>query len=143
MRPVDQLAPHDPERGVFGDCFRASLASLLELPASAVPHFMEDGDPDNRFPFRVNNYLYSLGHCLLTIPAKDWDMPQWCDASGVAHIYHIISGPSPRFPGLFHSVVGLNGAVVWDPHPDHTGLAGTQDDWNFEFLVRLNTGEAR
>jgi hypothetical protein len=58
-------------------------------------------------------------------------------------MFHIVSGPSPRFPELLHSVVGLNGHVVWDPHPDHSGLTGDPQDWTFDFLVRLNVGGVR
>lgn len=35
--------------------------------------------------------------------------------------YHVVVGPSPR--GAYnHAVVGLNGKIVHDPHPDGGGL---------------------
>ena len=40
MTPVDQrVLDHDPARGRFGDCLRACVASVLELPYEAVPQF--------------------------------------------------------------------------------------------------------
>ena len=45
MKPVDQLYTDLPGEGdVVGDCWRASLASILELPAEEVPHFVALGD---------------------------------------------------------------------------------------------------
>lgn len=39
MKPVDQVIV---DKGV-GDCMRAAIASLLELPLDAVPHFLING----------------------------------------------------------------------------------------------------
>jgi hypothetical protein len=44
MMPVEMIVDHCPEEGRYGDCFRACVASLMELPAEAVPHFC-DGNP--------------------------------------------------------------------------------------------------
>ena len=46
MKPVKQLFHHDPANGVWGDCFRAVIASVLSLPVEAVPHFF-DGNPED------------------------------------------------------------------------------------------------
>jgi hypothetical protein len=50
---------------------------------------------------------------------------------GFIDTYHVISGPGPR--GCHHSVVGLNGKMVHDPHPDRTGLEEAQ---MWDFLIK-------
>lgn len=39
MTPVDQTILHDPQTGAIGNCMQAAIASLLDLPLDAVPHF--------------------------------------------------------------------------------------------------------
>ncbi len=45
MIPLMQRNHHDPANGIYGDCHRAAIASLLELPMDDVPHFC-DADSD-------------------------------------------------------------------------------------------------
>lgn len=139
MKLVDQEFFHDPEAGIFDDCFRASLATLLGLPITEVPHFLYDGDPDKVFAFKVNRFLATHGLFIMTLPFKGWDFDAWRRENGIGNIYHILSGPSPRFPCLGHSIVGVNGEMYHDPHPDRTGLAGSSDEWTIGLLVRLRS----
>src|SRR5438270_13938396 len=47
MKPIEQREPYDAEQGLTGDCWKCCLASILELPYEAVPHFVqlqEDGE---------------------------------------------------------------------------------------------------
>lgn len=39
MTPVTQEFRHDPKNFIWGDCHRAALATILDLPISKVPHF--------------------------------------------------------------------------------------------------------
>lgn len=43
MTPVDQTILHDPDAGLYGDCQRAVIASLLDLPIDSVPNFSAGG----------------------------------------------------------------------------------------------------
>ncbi len=47
MTPQNQEFTRKPEIGQYGDCQRAVIASLLDLPISSVPHFLQEakGDP--------------------------------------------------------------------------------------------------
>lgn len=47
MKPVRQLYRHDPANGVYGDCWRACIASVLELPIEDVPHEVMISDPSS------------------------------------------------------------------------------------------------
>ena len=118
MKPVDQtlFAPAVYDGVHFGNCVAACIASILEIAISEVPHspYMHD---ENRLC-----WLESMG----------WVM-SW-DYEGSAEFerkgYCIITGVSPReqvrhdvsFP-LNHAVVGLDGMMVFDPHPSREGLA--------------------
>jgi hypothetical protein len=134
MKPVKQEFTNKPEIGQHGDCQRAVIASLLELPISEVPHFLQEatGEP-GVFWDLLQAFLNGRGHALLIVPAH----------SGAAFygencsIYHEISGPSPRGNGTLHAVVGLDGNIFFDPHPDGTGLAGDPKDWNYGYLVKI------
>jgi hypothetical protein len=117
----------------YGDCMRACVASLLDMPIAQVPHFLRDasGDPqqfwENVMPFAESrgwDYLCGFTAHLPDLAA---------DLDG----YHVIGGPSPRGGGLLHAVVGRYGAIVFDPHPSKAGLLGTPADWDFDYMVRL------
>jgi hypothetical protein len=43
MIPVNCIVKDDPINGKFGDCFRACVASIMEMQARYVPHFFDDG----------------------------------------------------------------------------------------------------
>lgn len=124
MIEVTQNKLHDPSKRVKGGCFQACLASILELPLDDVPHFVEFDD----WLYRLQLWLADRGLVFLyDIP------PAYANYWG----YHLIGGPSPR--GNFrHCVVGKAGEMIWDPHPDRTGLSGTEDDWDYYALALLD-----
>ena len=71
MTPVKQEFVHDPSNGVYGDCQRAVIASLLDLPLSEVPHFL--GISKNQaegYWTLLQTFLRERGYAWLTIPAK-------------------------------------------------------------------------
>lgn len=135
MTPVDQEFIHAPEVGQYGDCQRAVIASLLDLPISEVPHFLQEaqGDP-NIYWEKLQTFVRSHGFAYLTVHAQ----------SGISFfgddgdVYHEISGPSPRGNGVSHAVVGRNGEVAFDPHPSRAGLAGDPATWEHAYLVRVS-----
>ena len=132
MKPVDQEFVHLPEIGQFGDCQRAVIASLLELPISEVPHFLRDasGNPSDYWD-SLQGFLASRGLAYMHVPA--------CSGASFfgdgVDVYHEISGPSPRGGGVMHAVVGRNGVIVHDPHPSKAGLAGAPSEWEHAFMV--------
>lgn len=103
-----------------GDCIRACVASILERPPSAVPNFVHTGEDP-----------YGLWW---------WALVGWCIHHGVdlaggtyggpwRRRWQILGGPGPR--GHKHVVVGFDGEVIHDPHPDHTGLLSIDTRWTF------------
>lgn len=60
MIPVHCRVKHDPERGEYGDCFRACIASLLEIECPEnVPLFIKDGEIDIH---HLTNWLDGKGY---------------------------------------------------------------------------------
>lgn len=125
MRPVSQTILHTQD-GPPGNCMQACVASVLELPLEEVPHFCAD----NRWPFNFHEWLNERGLFFLEVSFAEHGIDARADYMG----YHLIAGPSPR-GNFLHSVVALNGEMVFDPHPDRTGLAGDLKDWLFGFLI--------
>lgn len=109
MKPVTQS-----RTGENGTCFRACVASILELPEATVPDWPDANlDPD------VNQWLGQRGLRYEQI-----------DASAPPPLgLHIIQGLSPR--GGQHAIVGKDGRPIWDPHPqDGTGrFLVRKDEW--------------
>ena len=135
MLPVTQTILANDPSGERGNCFAASIASILELPLVEVPNFCNWDD----WRWRTNRWLAPRGLTYLDVAlpgdARDLLVKFWG--------YHVISGDGPR--GHRHSVVGLKGAVFWDPHPSRAGLLGGPDDWEYGLLAKtfLNPSEER
>lgn len=137
MKPVDQEFVNRPEIGQHGDCQRAVIASLLELPIEDVPHFLQEAKGDDAdFWDRLQGFCRSKGFAYLTVPAR-CGAAFYGDCEGV---YHEISGPSPRGNGVFHAVVGCDGQIIFDPHPSRSGLTGDPAEWHFAYLVKAGGG---
>lgn len=135
MIPIDQEFIHAPESYIYGDCQRACIASLLELPLQDVPHFYETGNEAEYFE-SMNTFLANKGLFHLEVhPSYPFDNPKFCSQLREAtDVYHMIYGRSLR--GFLHAVVGRNGIIVHDPHPDKTGLDERyKNDWHHAFLV--------
>jgi hypothetical protein len=123
MKPVDQQVLHDAEHGIRGDCFRACLASILELPPESVPMAFNP----NGWRGVINAWLAPLGLFYFDIRADD----PMCEGLLHASPYHIITGPSPRGGGVRHAVVGHRGVIEHDPHPTRAGLLGGDRSYGF------------
>lgn len=127
---------HDPENGIHGDCGRAVIASLLGLPLSAVPHEHREMT-GAEFNASIDAFLKSRGvtriwlgfHAESVEQAADW-ASQWSNG-----MHFVLMGTSPR--GTNHVVIGHEGKIVHDPHPDGGDLVGPTDNglYYVEWLV--------
>lgn len=125
-----QLNLHKPEQGLIGDCFRTSIACILNLRPSEVPHFVEQ--------------VYGTDESCIKL-AQEWllrehdinyaEFPLVCDDK--AHLFKWVSS---YFPGDMHLTLGCssrNGnhsvvirpdGYIWDPSIDNSGCIGPMGD---------------
>lgn len=107
----------------YGDCVRASYAALFGVPIEAIPRFdpasLKTGETQHD---KERRWLRSLGLDLMDVRPDE--------AGDTVLGEHLISGLSPR--GFGHRCVGVNGRVVWDPHPSRAGLV---EVWSIGLIV--------
>jgi hypothetical protein len=111
MKPVVQSRV-----GEDGTCFRACIASILELPEDEVKDFdgyreyLQDEQCLDDYWANVQGFLAEHGLSYRRVPIDS------AKPSG----YSTIEGISPR--GGLHACVAYDGKLVYDPHPqDGTG----------------------
>jgi hypothetical protein len=130
MIPLKQRLRHDPASGVYGDCHRAALASVLELSIDEVPHFCHPDYGDD-WAAAEREWLMQRGYAPITM------MFDGCCLRDVLHTQHslnpdtyaILGGKSRN--GTGHSVVICNGEIAHDPSLDDSGIVGPMDDGRF------------
>ncbi|MDB5885835.1 MAG: ArV1 [Polaromonas sp.] len=112
MSTVDQTILH--AEGECGNCLQASLASILDWPLEAVPHFALLGE--NHWWDCLLAWLDAQGFWL------DYRADSFAGTGGAVLPRCLLSGPSPR--GFSHAVVGdsATGQMLHDPHPSRAGL---------------------
>lgn len=134
MIPVDQT-----EFGARGDCFRACVASILELASADVPHFCEPGVTSwwHFFLDWATNRGYVVetggpfhGEHWYTYEGSrfEWSAYPWDERPPVG--YSILTGTSPRHvvTNGQHAVVALDGVMVHDPRVgDRRGVLDVYD----------------
>ena len=109
MTPVDQVII---DKG-RGDCERACIASLLDLPLNAVPNFIEI--PEWHRHLVRYHFMNSCGWVHVgTINADLFDPSKYPSMNG----YYYASVPSKNFKDTFHAVIlSEEGIIAHDPSP--------------------------
>lgn len=118
MKPVDQTILAGAEGPRKGNCFQASVASILEMPIEDVPHFMEEAD----WRGALLEFLQLRGLYYLETTFAEQYSQDFFDSYGG---YHLMSGRGER--GINHTVVGLRGKLAHDPHPSRAGLSAPME----------------
>lgn len=132
MTPVKQTQLHDPPRS-YGDCHRAALASLLDLPIDGVPNLMHglaQGEGEI-FQARQKEFLDARGFVAVQLPIQADDLKTACNAANVWNpgLLFLLGGESAS--GCGHTVVADGTGIVHDPHPDDVGIVGPMEDGCF------------
>lgn len=104
---------------LFGNCFAACVASIFELPLDQVPHFMV-----NRNNTANECWFEDFGRWLQRTFGSTPVMLTG-ELGTPSSALCIASGPAKR--GFNHAVIWQNGRMVFDPHPDNTGLISVTD----------------
>ena len=118
MQPVMQTVLHGD--GKAGNCVQACVASLLELPLSAVPHFFEP--LGETFHEATDQAVADCWRGFFGFFDRFGLHATWVAAkANSAHGFpHIVGGPGPR--GVEHCVIRDGFEIVHDPHPSGDGL---------------------
>ena len=143
MKFHTQQFRHDPDNGIYGDCQRAVIASLLDLELSDVPHFGEDNPDAMEFHDRIDAFLNARGLARFTI-AMQGDLEQILLSMSVNNerTVYTLAGRSPR--GTNHCVVCRGGKIICDPHPDGGAIVAPCSDGYFwvEAITHAHKEEA-
>jgi hypothetical protein len=111
MKPVMQSIV-DP---VNGDCLRACIASIFELPLEEVPHFVALG---TGWHAALQNWLRPMGLVMQSYPYRGAvDVPAWWPSG-----WWIASVESEVYPGGSHAVV-MRGTETIDDVEDWMAVA--------------------
>lgn len=120
MKPVESKK--------IGDCWRACLATILDLEYEDVPFLGTIEKPDLEWYEKSMAFLNQLGLGYMEIQPNH-------ESNQKLQGYHLIIGDSPRIPNMKHAVVARDGIVVYDPHPDGQGVVeGTETYGLFTML---------
>lgn len=128
-----QLFRHDPDNGIYGDCFRTVIACLLNLQPGDVTHFC-DGPDDGQMWERVRAYLEPRGLAFLEIPFVGEALPdvESILAVGAAYsqgLHWVLTGKSRN--GVNHIVICRGAEIVHDTSIDQSGIVGPGIDGNW------------
>lgn len=146
MKPVDsQIKEHTGNAGEIGDCHRACIASLLELPIEDVPHFydVDDGAYKNEHTKQAEEYqtrwLAERGLAFVELPFLGDTLEavlKWVSFYS-GETYYLLCAKSRGGHG--HSVVCHKDKIVHDPtYGDPHGIVGPEGDhWWVGWLVKL------
>lgn len=118
---------HKPDEGIYGDCHRTCIASLLDLPAEEVPHFNRNNPSATEFweehdAFMLTKGLVEVSHyfdCSLEDVLR-------VQAGLNPGVYYLLGGESKN--GVNHTVICLDDEIVMDPAQDNSGIVGPLDN---------------
>lgn len=118
MIPVKQT-----KTGDGGNCFRACVASILELSMEDVPDFCNE-NPDNWF-VSFCDWLRQFGMTAMMIKAERWKGSY----SKILRDVDLLAGGKSAIRDNMHEVIYRNGEMIHDPAPEELGLANGPRDY--------------
>lgn len=122
MIPQKSIVGHNPDKKLYGDCFRTVIASILEISPRVVPHFFHDGDAEAGYAWA--DVWLSKNYGLRYVETHYFGLTLFDFTQRIAMNYpdtYLIVGGSTR-SGIDHVVVMLNGKIVADPSLANSGI---------------------
>lgn len=132
MKPVFQTIKHEPAEGRFGDCHRAAIATVLELPIEDVPHFLHDNCGGVEFVRRETEFLASHGLCPISVVYANTELNLVLSTVAALNgddVVYLLCGKSRT--GCNHSVVCRGDRIAHDPSPQQSGIIGPTDEGTY------------
>lgn len=135
MTPAHCITKHNPPH-TYGDCLRACVATILNLPIRSVPNFADGGvDADTAFA-RLRQLLH--GMCcapFITAYPGEHSMTDLLEMQGALNptsIYVLFGSVSS---GGDHCVVCEGGSIVHNPAWHGCDLVGPMSNGTWQLLV--------
>lgn len=107
------------KKGVGGNCFQASLATILGLQLDDVPHFFENSDKEWSDDIaaecydKIQDWLAVRNLRFLELGYDDQDEDLWDrHCQGLCLVTH----KATKIQGAMHTVVFRDGKPCWDPN---------------------------
>lgn len=135
MRALKQRFKHNPEGGVWGDCHRASIATVLGLDLDDVPHFADGGCSGEEFARREREFLASRGIASISLPVSLAESSSYGDLLAMVaqqngdDFVYLLGGTSRT--GVNHTVVCRGSQIFNDPSLTDAGIIGPCADGYF------------
>lgn len=130
MRKLTQKFRHNPNDGIFGDCFRTCLACLFDYEKPEyVPHFLHDDCDADTFWERVQRWLKPRKLIAINIPFTGTieDVLLFMEDRS-PELHYILSGTGNK--DTDHAVIARGGTIIHDPSIDQypQSLTGPAED---------------
>jgi len=139
MIPVHCRVKHDPENGMYADCMRACVASILELEPEAVPHFTDGHPPADEVYAALDDFLSGMGLAAFGVAFPGslsfGELLEHFGALNPNATYMLIGRNGE---GDNHCVVCQGGVVAHDPAWFRSKMDGPSDEgfWYVMVLAR-------
>lgn len=132
MKRHKQLNRHDPENGVWGDCWRTAIACILDLEPGEVPHVFDNDAPVVEADAAMQAWMEHRGLYVITVT---YDCPDVDLVMGAIHhhnpeLRYILMGTSRN--GTNHAVVCHGDRIEWDPSQNDSGIVAPAEGPNGE-----------
>ena len=142
MKPQKQAFLHEPDKGIYGDCYRTVMACLLDMDRDEIPHSHEgwaEFKEANAQWQAMRGFLAERGLREVVIPllgTMPIDDVLACMSNSNPGLHWLLLGTSRS--GVSHVVICRDGEIVWDPSIVDSGITGPASDgnWWVSFLGR-------
>lgn len=134
MTPYKQRNQHDPDNGVFGDCFRTCLACLLDLTPGEVPHFHDQNPGADVAWAKMEKWLAGRGLAMIRVAyaTADIEVILKLQANLNPGIFYLLGGRTPG--GVEHIVIAKDGAIHHDPALGEGGITQPTEDGYYDLM---------
>lgn len=127
---------HQPEAGLYGDCMRACVASIMDIAnPEDVPHFAHDGCDGETAHARMQEYVSSLGFACFSIGTGLDREALMAEMALQPDFHYMLFGATHAGN---HVVVCRGGEVVHDPAWSRSPMVGPGSSgvWSIVVFVR-------
>ena len=122
MTPHKQLVRHDPANGQYGDCERSSIACLLDMHPSEVPHWfdqpfnpdgtVDDADWQKRLDWLASRGLRSIRYSIFPDDKQTIDSVLAFVGKRNPDTWYLLLGRTAG--GINHVVICKDDSIEWN-----------------------------